>query len=82
MSIKNLFIDKYKPQYLDDFALTDNFKTTIKLLINVDKLNILFIGNPGSGKTSILNAIVKEYYKDLASNEYSNNILLIFMIIW
>ena len=32
MSIKNLFIDKYKPQYLDDFALLDDFKTTIKLL--------------------------------------------------
>jgi DNA polymerase III delta prime subunit len=75
MSLKNLFIDKYKPRYLDDFALTDDFKTTIKLLINVDKLNILFIGNPGSGKTSILNAIVKEYYKDISLQEYSNNIL-------
>jgi DNA polymerase III delta prime subunit len=75
MSLKNLFIDKYKPRYLDDFALTDDFKVTIKLLINVDKLNILFIGNPGSGKTSILNAIVKEYYKDISLQEYSNNIL-------
>ena len=75
MSLKNLFIDKYKPRYLDDFALTDDFKITIKLLINVDKLNILFIGNPGSGKTSILNAIVKEYYKDISLQEYSNNIL-------
>jgi DNA polymerase III delta prime subunit len=75
MSLKNLFIDKYKPRYLDDFVLTDDFKTTLKLLINVDKLNILFIGNPGSGKTSILNAIVKEYYKDISIQEYSNNIL-------
>jgi DNA polymerase III delta prime subunit len=75
MSLKNLFIDKYKPQTLDEFSLTDDFKTTIKLLINVDKLNILFIGNSGSGKTTILNAIVKEYYKDISLQDYSNNIL-------
>jgi DNA polymerase III delta prime subunit len=72
-----LFIDKYKPNYLDDFALSKEFIDIIKLLISVDKLNILFVGNPGSGKTSILYAIVKEYYKDYTFNDYSDNILQI-----
>ena len=31
-------------------------------MIKIDSLNILLIGNPGSGKTSLLEATVREYY--------------------
>jgi len=72
---EKLFIDKYKPIYLDDYILENDFVETLKILIKIDKLNILFVGNIGSGKTSILHTIVKEYYKDFALNEYTQNIL-------
>ena len=41
----------------------------------MDSLNILLVGNIGSGKTSILYATIREYYnmKDIPSN----NVLLI-----
>jgi DNA polymerase III delta prime subunit len=72
-----LFINKYKPNSLEEFKLSSEFLDIIKLLIQLDKLNILFIGNPGSGKTTLLNIIVKEYYKDIPQQLYSDNILQI-----
>jgi DNA polymerase III delta prime subunit len=41
------------------------------------KINILFIGNMGSGKTSLLNALIKEYYSDISPSLYNDNILYI-----
>ena len=72
---KKLFINKYKPTFLDDYILDKSFIETLKILIQIDKLNILFIGNTGSGKTSILHTIVNEYYKDYAFSEYKVNVL-------
>ena len=34
----------------------------IRTLMDIDDLNVLFIGNSGSGKTAILYAILREYY--------------------
>lgn len=56
------FISKYKPYYIDDFCADSKFKSVIKTLLNIDDLNILFIGNPCSGKTTLLYAIIREYY--------------------
>jgi DNA polymerase III delta prime subunit len=41
----------------------------------MDNLNILFIGDIGSGKTTFLNAAIKEYYKNYTPNQYQDNIL-------
>jgi len=43
----------------------------------MDNLNILLIGNIASGKTSMLNAIIKEYYNEYDAKEYDENILYI-----
>lgn len=72
------FITKYKPYYIDDFCLNDKLITVLKLLLHMDSLNILLIGNPSSGKTTLLYSIIREYYglnKDDAIPE--NNILFI-----
>jgi DNA polymerase III delta prime subunit len=34
----------------------------IRMLIDIEDLNVLFIGNSNSGKTSLLYAIIREYY--------------------
>jgi DNA polymerase III delta prime subunit len=70
------FIYKYQPKNLSDFDIDTNLLNIIKKLIEINMLNILFIGNYGVGKSSIINAIVREYYKnDITS--YSNNVLSI-----
>lgn len=69
------FIKKYQPQELNDFGLNSTTLTFIKDLIEIDKLNLLFIGEPDSGKTTLLNCIIKEYYNDIDVKEYSQNII-------
>ena len=73
-----LFITKYKPYYIDDFTTDYKMISVVKTLIEIDDLNILFIGNPSSGKTTLLYALIRNYYglsKTDSINE--NNILFI-----
>ena len=72
---KPLFLNKYQPIYFKDFETDDEIIDILQTLININNLNILFIGNIGSGKTTFLNAIIKEYYKDYSSHLYQENIL-------
>ena len=71
-----LFIHKYQPLYFIDFGIETDIIQMLKALILIDNLNILFIGNIASGKTSFLNALIKEYYiefvpRQMESFDYS-----------
>ena len=57
-----LFLNKYQPTMFKDFQSDDEMIEILKTLINMNNLNILFIGDIGSGKTTYLNAVIKEYY--------------------
>jgi replication factor C subunit 2/4 len=72
-----LFIHKFQPIYFDDFGKNNEIIDILKALILMDNLNVLLLGNIASGKTSLLNAIIKEYYKDNEPNDYEENILFI-----
>ena len=68
------FICKYQPLYLKDFEMDEELITLLKTLIEMDNLNILFVGDSGSGKTSFIKSIIREYY----GNKYDvENILSI-----
>ena len=54
-----VFIKKYKPKNLNEFDLDPNFLKILKTSINTDNVNILLVGHPGNGKTSIINTIVE-----------------------
>lgn len=71
----SLFINKFQPFYFNEFEMEETMKNMFYELIKIDKLNLLLIGDMGSGKSSILNAIVKEYYKGYDYNQYSDNVL-------
>jgi DNA polymerase III delta prime subunit len=69
------FLKKYQPQRYKDFIIDKEYIQLLKTLINMDNLNILLIGDSGTGKTSLLEATIKEYYNmDKIPN---NNILYI-----
>jgi len=72
-----LFIHKFQPIYFDDFGKNNEVIDILKTLTVMDNLNVLLIGNIASGKTSILNAIIREYYKDYNIKEYDENVLYI-----
>ena len=59
---KETFISKYKPYYLQDFCMNSKMMGIIRTLLEIDDLNILFIGSQGSGKTTLLYSIIREYY--------------------
>lgn len=77
MTIKTL-IDKYKPYYIDDFSLNNDISNALKTLIKIDCLNVLLIGDSNSGKTVMLHAIIREYYKLNKEDKLeSSNVLFI-----
>ena len=69
------FLKKYQPLFFKDFTIDKEYIQLLNTLNKMDSLNILLVGNIGSGKTSILYATIREYYnmKDIPSN----NVLLI-----
>ena len=59
------FINKYQPRRFTDFEqLTPDMVRLLHSLIQMHELNLLIVGDSGSGKTSLINAIVREYYGD------------------
>jgi len=72
-----LFIHKYQPLYFKDFNNDNEIINILKTLILIDNLNILLIGDIASGKTTLLNALIREYYIDYSSKDYEENVLYI-----
>ena len=68
------FIYKYKPKTLDTFLFHKNITLLLKELININELNLLFVGESGCGKTTLINCLLNNYYNN---NNYQNNILSI-----
>ena len=71
----NNFLKKYKPKFIDEFIIDNNYKTVIKTLIKSNDANIILIGGQGVGKSTLLNCITNEYYKTTKHN--NNNFLKI-----
>ena len=55
---------KYRPLSLDELHISPVFAECIRSLINIQNLMILCVGDVCSGKTTVLNSIIFEYYKD------------------
>ena len=78
MLTNTTFISKYKPYFINDFCIDAKLLSALKTLLEINNLNVLLIGNSSSGKTSMLYALIREYYnldKDAPFPE--NNILFV-----
>ena len=67
------YIYKYKPQCFLDFEIDTDIVDILKTLISMNNLNLLFIGDSGSGKTSLIQVLINEYYGNIS--KYDENIL-------
>ena len=72
-----LFIHKYQPIYFTDFGGDTEVIQMLKTLILIDNINILLIGDIASGKTSLLNSLIREYYIGYTPKDYEENVLYI-----
>jgi replication factor C subunit 2/4 len=69
------FLKKYQPQFYKEFIIDNDYIQLLNTLIEMDNLNILLIGNNGSGKTSLIEATIREYYN--SNTIPHNNVLVI-----
>jgi len=71
------FVQKYRPILFDDFIIDKKLIELLKVCISIDSLNVLLIGDIGSGKSSLIDAIINEYYDHINPVCYSDNVLYI-----
>lgn len=73
---KQLLIQKYQPKNFEQLECETDMDIIdiLKTLINMNNLNILFIGDVGSGKTTYINSIINEYYL-MSQNKYPNDVI-------
>lgn len=61
MSEQYLFVEKYRPQTIDECILPESMKKTFREFINSGELpNFLFSGSAGVGKTTVAKALCNE----------------------
>ena len=70
------FITKYKPYFIQDFCVSDDFKSVMRTLFEVDTLNMMIVAPPCSCKTTLLYAIIREYYGLTKTQGFPENNLL------
>lgn len=58
--MKEIWLEKYRPQSLDDFLGQENVISSVKGFIENKKIpNIIMYGGPGTGKTSLVHIMIK-----------------------
>jgi len=59
----NMFPYRHRPYFLRDFYLDEKVARSLQGLLDCNSLNILIQGEPNTGKTSLLFALIREYYQ-------------------
>jgi len=66
---KYLWVEKYRPRLLKQMVVSDENRITFKSWIKDGEIpNILFVGKPGSGKTTLARILVDEIVKSKGSD--------------
>ena len=77
--MNNLLINKYKPKYIDEFSLNENNKCILNNYIKNNYFNLIFEGESGCGKSSLINIIINYYYNN-NKNLINNNVCYITLL--
>ena len=61
-------LKKYKPKNIEDFDFDESYKANLNKFIYNDFMNIIIVGENGTGKTSLLNAMIKNYLNTIVNS--------------
>lgn len=67
------FINKYKPNNIDNIFLNNEIKELIKNVITTRNVNILLLGNNETGKTILMNILNKKISNSILINNLKEN---------
>ena len=56
------FMARFQPLFFKDFEIDQEIIMLLNTMLKMDNLNVLYIGDSGCGKTSLINATIREYY--------------------
>lgn len=62
---------KYKPEKIEDFDFENNYKDNLKKIVDNEFMNIVIVGENGTGKTTLLNVMIKSYLNTLSKTNES-----------
>lgn len=74
-SQQQLWINKYKPTRLEDFVFDSGFLNLFQRFIAKNSLQVLLVGKESSGKSTLLECLVREYYHPFSFVQYKENIM-------
>ena len=76
--MNNSFLKKYQPTHFSDFIIDENIINVLNILLKQNDINVLFVGNYSWGKTTLIESVMNEYYKnekpELKDILYINNL--------
>ena len=59
--MKSLLCESYKPNSLSQLSLPDDLEETIRMIAISANLNVLIVGDSGSGKTSLVDILSSSF---------------------
>lgn len=74
--MKQSFIQKFRPTTLNDFCFDTDLVNVLEIMKNINNMNILFVGNSGNGKTTLINILLESYFGNIHNENimYINNL--------
>ena len=74
---RNMFVWKHQPVMFYEYQQSDNTFVVLKHFLKTDNVNLILVGPSSSGKTSLLNSIVHEYFEGVERSKWDTNVLFI-----
>jgi replication-associated recombination protein RarA len=65
LPLSPLFVKTFQPQRLDDFSQSPEMVSCVRTLLALGTGHVLLMGGTTTGKTSMLQAIVRDYFSDV-----------------